>query len=128
MKDQEGIYDVIKIQEPFPKMRLAGKEKVGDRDTWILRAPGAEGKIARLYFDAESGLLLRKVILTQSSIGAMPEQFDFEDYRDIDGAKVPFTIRRSGLNEGLSWTRTFTEIKNDPSIEDSKFSKPSAGR
>jgi hypothetical protein len=82
MMDQEGIYDVIKIQEPFPKMRLAGEEKIGDRDAWILRAPGPDNKILRLYFDAETGYLLRKVILTPSMIGAIPEQFDFEDYRE----------------------------------------------
>jgi hypothetical protein len=128
MKDQEGVYDVIKIQEPFPRMRLAGKEKVGDRDAWILRAPGADGKIIRLYFDAETGILLRKSILTPSMIGAIPVQFDFEDYREVNGAKLPFTIRLSGLDKRLSWTRSFTEIKNDPSIEDGKFSKPAAGR
>ena len=128
MKDQEGIYDVIKIQEPFPRMRLAGKEKVGDRDAWILRAPGAEGKIIRLYFDADKGFLLRKSILTPTMIGAIPVQFDFEDYREVNGARLPFTIRLSSLDMRFSWTRTFTEIKNDPSIEDSKFSKPPAGR
>jgi hypothetical protein len=124
MKDQEGIYDVVKIQEPFPRMRLAGKEKIGDRDAWILRAPGPDNKILRLYFDAETGYLLRKVTLTPSMIGAMPEQFDFEDYREADGARLPFTIRLSGLDQRNSWTRSFTEIKHDPSIEDSKFSKP----
>jgi hypothetical protein len=27
-----------------------------------------------------------------------PEQIDFEDYRDVDGVKVPFTIRYSGID------------------------------
>jgi hypothetical protein len=28
-------------------------------------------------------------------IGPLPEQIDFDDYRDVDGVKLPFVIRTS---------------------------------
>jgi hypothetical protein len=124
MKDLEGTYDVIKIQEPFPKMRLVAKEKVGDREAWVLRAPGSDNKTVRLYFDTETGLLLRKVILTSTMIGTIPEQLDFEDYREADGARLPYAIRMSGLNARNSWSQKFEIIQHDLPIDDGKFSKP----
>ncbi len=124
VKDLAGIYDPIKIPEPFPKMRLAAKEKIGDHDAWVLRAPGPDNTTLRLYFDAETGLLVRKVILTPSMIGTIPEQFDFEDYRDADGATLPFTIRLSSVNPRMSWNQKFESVRHDLPVEDSKFSKP----
>jgi hypothetical protein len=124
MKDLEGTYDLIKIQEPFPKMRLVAKEKVGGREAWVLRAPGSDNKTVRLYFDTETGLLLRKVILTSTMIGTIPEQLDFEDYREVDGARLPYAIQMSGLNPRSSWSQKFESIRRDIAIDDAKFSKP----
>ena len=128
LTDQEGIYDVIKIQEPFPRMRAGGREKIGDRETIVLRGQTPDNKMIRLSFDAETGLLLRKVILTPTMIGTIPEQYDFEDYRDVDGAKLAYTIRLSGLDGRFSWTRKFKEIKHDQPIDDGRFAKPAANK
>jgi hypothetical protein len=128
LKDQDSLYDVIKIQEPFPKMRPGGREKIGDRDAIVLRGQAPDNRMLRLSFDSETGLLLRKVILTSTMIGIIPEQYDFEDYRDIDGVKLPYTIRLSGLDARGSWARKFTEIKHDQTIDDNKFAKPAASK
>ena len=126
IKDLEGIYDPIKIQEPFPRMRLIAKEKVGEREAWVLRAQGPENRILRLYFDAETGLLVREVLLTPTMIGMIPEQFDFEDYRNADGASLPFTIRLSSVNPRMNWSQKFESVRHDQPIDDSKFSKPAS--
>ncbi len=124
LKDQEGIYDVIKIKQPLTGLRSAGREKIGEKDAIVLRGAGADNKMRRLFFDAESGLLLREVVLTPSMVGIIPEQHDFEDYRDVDGAKLAFTVRVSGLDGRGSWVRKFNEIRHDAAIDDLKFSKP----
>ena len=61
-------------------------------------------------------------------IGVIPEQIDFEDYRDVDGLKLPFTIKVSSTIEvgNPVSTRTFTEIKVNAAVDDSKFKMPAA--
>ena len=58
-------------------------------------------------------------------IGIIPEQTDFEDYREVDGVKFPFTVRISSVEAGnpIS-TRTFAEIKLNAPVDDSKFKMP----
>ena len=60
----------------------------------------------------------------QTVLMPFPEQVDFEDYRDVDGVKVPFTIRYSAIDTFNSWTRTFTEIKRNAAVEDTLFATP----
>ena len=85
----------------------------------------ADNRQERLFFDAETGLLLRRITYTTTTIGMIPEQIDFEDYREVDGIKFPFTVRISSIEVGnpIS-TRTFTNIKLNAPVDDSKFNKP----
>jgi hypothetical protein len=55
------------------------------------------------------------------------EQFDFEDYRDVDAVKLPFTIRVSSVDAGNPVSvRTFTAMKLNATIDGSKFKMPAA--
>ena len=46
--------------------------------------------MATLYFDAESGLLVRQLRYADSPVGRMPTQIDYSDYREVSGVKIPF--------------------------------------
>jgi hypothetical protein len=60
-------------------------------------------------------------------VGIIPQQWDFEDYRDVDGVKMPFTIRLSTVDAGNVFSvRKFTEIKLNGTVDDSKFVRPPA--
>jgi hypothetical protein len=81
----------------------------------------------RLYFDATSGLLLRRTTTMPTMIGIIPEQIDLEDYRDAEGLKFPFTLRAANLEVGNpTSTRTFTELKLNVPVDESKFNMPPA--
>jgi hypothetical protein len=58
----------------------------------------------------------------------LPEETVFEDYRDVDGVHLPFTIRASFVDPFVGWTRKFTKIKHNVTVEDSKFAKPAVKR
>ncbi|HEY7547371.1 MAG TPA: c-type cytochrome [Blastocatellia bacterium] len=113
--------DALQLKEPYPRMTFGGKEKIGDRDAFILRTITPDRKRVRLYFDAETGLLLRRYTLTDTPVGQDPEQIDFEDYRDVDGIKVPFSIRVSYLALQISATYKLAEVKHNVPIDESKF-------
>jgi hypothetical protein len=81
----------------------------------------------QLSFDRDTGLLLRRVILTGSggvgfNIMNLPEQIDYSDYRDVGGVKVPHTIRHATWNQVT--TEKFSDVKINAPVADDVFAKP----
>ena len=58
----------------------------------VVQGTGPRGLLVTLYFDKQSGLLLRELRYSSSPIGRVPTQIDFADYRDVSGIKLPFRI------------------------------------
>ena len=103
--------------------------KIGEREVYVLTGTTPDKKRERLFFDAESGLLLRRISYNETMIGIIPEQTDFEDYREVEGVKLPFLIRVSSVEVGNPIvTRKFDEIKLNVPVDDAKFNKPAAAK
>jgi len=119
-----NFFKDIKLKEQFTRLTFAGKDMIDDKEVYVLRGTTSDNKRERLYFDVQTGLLLRRSTSVTNSIGVIPEQVDFEDYRDTGGLKLPFTIRVSSLDSSFSSTRKFSEIKLNVPVDQSKFSKP----
>jgi photosynthetic reaction center cytochrome c subunit len=115
----------IKIKDQFTRLSVAGKPKIDNRDVYVLRGMTSTGRREQLYFDAETGLLIRRVSSIATPVGNIPEQVDFEDYRDVDGVKMPFTVKVSSVDQFYSVTRKFTDIKINVAIDEKRFNKPS---
>jgi hypothetical protein len=124
MKRSADFYGDLKLKEIFPGLEVVDREKVGDRDAYVLASQASPTRIEKLYFDAQTGLLLRIQTITQTMLFPIPEQIDFEDYRDVDGVKIPFTIRQSTVDARNGWTRKYTEIKQNVPVDDAKFNPP----
>lgn len=120
------LFKDLKLQGQFTRLGFGGKDQIDGKDVYVLRGQGIDGKGERLYFDAQSGLLLRRVTSTPTVVGLIPEQVDYSDYRDVDGLKLPFAIRITSIDSFYNSTRTFTEIKLNPSMDEKKFLKPAA--
>ncbi|HSE30155.1 MAG TPA: c-type cytochrome [Pyrinomonadaceae bacterium] len=119
----EAVFDKeINIRKSYTDLRVAGQEKIGERDAWVVIASPASGLPERLYFDAVSGQLVRRYVESKTILGRLPLQTDFEDFREVDGIKLPFLIRWS--LPGRSWGRKVAEVKQNVPIEDSKFELP----
>jgi hypothetical protein len=116
----------IKLQGQFTRLGFGGKDKINGKDVYVLRGLGVDGKGERLFFDAQTGLLVRRITTTPTIVGLIPEQVDYEDYREVDGVKLPFTIRITSIDSFYSSTRTFTEIKLNAPVDETKFEKPAA--
>lgn len=110
--------------KPAQTMRVAGRRKVGERDAVVVVDRPSESVQRRYFFDAETGLLLRIVTLTDAILNQIPEQVDFEDYRDVDGVKLPFIVRISAIDTFNSRTQTITEVKHGVPVEDTLFDMP----
>jgi zinc protease len=122
---ESDFYHALDLHELYSKFTLVGKEKVGERDAYVIEATLPEGgPPEKLYFDVESGLVLRDSSQRHGPDGVSEFQQDYEDYRDVDGVKLPFTIRQT--NEGTLVIITVTEYHHNVPLDDSQFVKPAA--
>jgi len=64
-----------------------------------LRLTPAPGVTETFIFDATSGLLLRRDVITRTGLnGTLNERFDYADYRAVNGVKMLFGITRTNWN------------------------------
>jgi len=126
LKRYPDLFKDIKLQGQFTRLGFGGKDKIEGKDVYVLRGLGIDGRGERLYFDVQTGLLVRRITTTTTIVGLIPEQVDYEDYRDVDGMKIPFTIRTTFIDSFYNSTRKFTEIKLNVPVDETKFKKPPA--
>lgn len=126
MKRQVDFFRDFKLKEQYSKVNLIGREKIGHREAYVIEGLSLGNKTEKLFFDTQTGLLLRRIVLTETMLGLDPEQTDFEDYRAVDGVKLPFTVRVSFLDDNhFGTTRKLTDIRQNIPIADGTFIIPS---
>ena len=113
----------IKHREIFKALTVIGKEKVGNNDAYVIKAVPSVGLPETFYFDTTTGLLVRKDIVAISLMGETPTQTFFEDYREVGGVRIPFTVRQ--VTPALTCVTTLRDIKVNVAIDDARFAKPS---
>jgi hypothetical protein len=95
---------------------------LGSHDVVVLQGDGPKGIVATLYFDKNTGLLLRELRYSRSPIGRVPTQIDYSDYRDVKGMKLPHRLTFAWLDG-----RDSIELKDlqiNVPIPDSRFGTP----
>lgn len=112
----------LRLKEMFTKLESEQAVKIGDHEVNVVSGFADNQPVIRLYFDMQSGLLLRSVRYAESPLGRNPTRIDYADYRKEGGVKIPFrwtVARPSGR-----FTIQLTEVEQDIPIDDGRFSKP----
>ena len=112
--------DVKTTVHKFPRARLRKNRRA--RSLSGESAKKDDQPPVRLYFDAESGLLVRMIRYTETPLGRNPSQVDFADYRDADGVKIPF--RWTLARPGQRFTIQVNEVKQNVPVDDTQFNMP----
>lgn len=124
-KRNSEFYQSLKLRQLYPKMTLKGTEKVGERETYVIEADPGDGTLRRMYLDAETGLLLRNdTEFDTAAQGRVKIETYLDNYKEVDGVKVPFAMRQ--VNPNTSWVIKVTEVRHNVPVDDAKFAKPSA--
>ena len=104
---------------------LVGSSSIDDKDVVVVQGTANGGRSSiKLYFDKQSGLLVRQVRYADTIIGRVPIQVDYSDYRDVAGAgvKLPFhviTTWTDGRSDVL-----LTSAQTNVAIDAAKFKQP----
>src|SRR5215475_4772660 len=126
MKNAQFPSPLLNYKEMGATVELAGKEKVGDRDAYVLIGKPKTGPAVRYYIDAETYLPVKTVVKVMvPQLGTELEQTsETSDFKDVDAVKVPFRITTTTSIQTV--VVTVNQVEHNKQIDRSLFSKPDA--
>jgi hypothetical protein len=110
-------------------MVVRGLTRVNDRDAYEVVGTLKGDLPERFYFDAVTGLLLRKATVLPTPVGDSPYEVNYADYRDTgSGVKFPYliTINPPGPRTTLygSSQLVVTKVQDNAPLDNAKFAMP----
>jgi hypothetical protein len=121
---EANFYHAVELKKNYSKMTVTGIERVDEHDTYVVVATRAEGAPDRMYFDMQSGLMVRSVNQRNTTDGVTEFTADVDNYTEVDGVKLPFTVQQTGAS--ATFIIRFTEVHHNLQLTDSQFAKPPA--
>lgn len=95
---------------------------IDDKPVQVIEGTTPGGSAIKLYFDKNTGLLVRQVRYNNTIIGLTPTHVEYSDYRAVNGVKVPFHWTATWV-DGQSTTDLSSVQANVP-IDAARFGKP----
>ena len=113
-----------RIKQTLTQWRVGFPSTIDDRDVQVVQGTSAGGAPVKLYFDMQSGLLVRLVRYAELPVGRNPTQIDYADYRAVGttGVKMPFRWTMT-WTDGRSTTQ-LSQVQANVPIDAAKFAKP----
>jgi hypothetical protein len=110
------------LRKTLRNPKLAGQEKVGNRNAFVITAQTTAGVPIKVYIDAQRYLPLRMDMEAATPQGKLNIATFLEDYRRVDGIMYPFTTRQS--TSGIEAVVKTERIRHNVPIDDAIFRKP----
>ena len=112
----------VAFDKLYTAMRVRGIEPVGDRQAYVIVASTEGLPDDVLYFDTETGLMLRSDSITIAPEGEQAITSFYDDYREVEGTRSPFKVRAK--TPAFEINTVINEIKYNIPIDDAKFTQP----
>lgn len=116
------FYAILNLKNNYSKLTLAGKSKIGYREVYVIDLQAQNGATDRLFIDAETYLPVRMNGTRMHDGASVPIEIYYDDWREVDGIKIPHVITHSFLK--LTLTLTVKEIRNNIPVDAKIFEKP----
>jgi outer membrane lipoprotein-sorting protein len=116
------FYAPLNIRKTFSGLTMKGMEKVGERDTFVLEGKESTGGPRVMYFDAATGLLIRVTVVRESDEGQVTVDNFLEDYREVDGVKIPHLLTQ--VQPQYRIITQVTEVKSNAPVDEALFARP----
>ena len=112
-----------RLKQALTAWRAGSPKMIDDRAVQVVQGTSSGAYPVRLYFDANSGLLVRQVRYTDSAVGLNSTRIDYGDYREVSGVKMPF-------HWTITWfdgraTFDLKEVHVNAPVDAARFARPS---
>jgi hypothetical protein len=86
----------------FESAEVLGQKEAGGRQVYLLELKGKDAPSFTLTLDAETGdiIKLQTTVMIQGTSSQPPVSFQYEDYRDVHGLRIPFRVISSSEHQG----------------------------
>jgi hypothetical protein len=111
-------------REIYTSAKTVGSEDVNGKPAWKVIAVPKDGKPETMYFDKESGLLVRSAQVVTMAMGEIPVEAELSDYRVVQGIKTPFTMTQKAMGQVM--TMHFEKVTYNAEIAPDRFDLPAA--
>lgn len=111
-----------RIKQALTGWRVGPVIAIDDRDVQVVQGTSAGGAPVKLYFDEESGLLVRVLRYTTLPLGRIPTQIDYADYREVSGVKFPFHWRIRWTDGELTFD--LSDVRPNVPVDTARFARP----
>jgi hypothetical protein len=117
------VYRAGQLKNLYYDLKLENKVRLSGRDVYLVEGIPQRGPSEKLFFDTETGLLVRwDMVRKVPNRGHVFVKVHLDDYREVDGLKVPFKVRFAF--ESFDFTLKLDELKHNVPIDDAMFRKP----
>ncbi len=121
-KVDAALFFPAKLKQALTQWRVGFPTTIDNRDVLFVQGISPAGSPVKLYFDRESGLLIRQVRYSKTIVGRVPTKVDYADYRDVAGVKLPFHVVTT-WTDGRSITE-LSDVQVNVAIETTRFGRP----
>lgn len=124
MKNASFPNPYMNYKELGISVKLVGKEKVGDREAYVVIFDPPAGSQLRQFIDAETYMPLKVVVRVDvPQLGQEIEQStELLDFKEVDGVKLPFRMRATSTVQ--NYTVTIDKVEHNVAVDEKLFSKP----
>ncbi|HKP81170.1 MAG TPA: hypothetical protein VJT69_04085 [Pyrinomonadaceae bacterium] len=123
MERDAEVFSAGRIKSLFDSMKLEYNARLDGREMRVIEGKPARGPAEKLFFDVENGLLVRwDMARKQKNRGTVFVKVHLDDYKDVDGLKVPHKVRFAF--ESFNFTVQVEKLENNIAIDDAIFRKP----
>jgi len=112
----------LHLDRTCENLRMDYPVRIGEVDAYVISCENVGKLPLQLYFNEQSGLLVRMVRYLPSPLGNIPTQIDYSDYREVSGVKVPLRWTESEPDEIT--TTQLEHVEWNVPIDAALFAKP----
>lgn len=117
------LYFPMQLPQMYQEFEVGSGEVIDGKATYLVSATGKDTPALRLYFEQESGLLVRLIRFAENPLGRNPTEIDYADFRVADGVKLPYRWTLARLNG--RFTIQIDGVKQNVPLDEGQFVTPS---
>lgn len=122
-------FNMVRMQHPlwlaqnwrdfYTNVEITGEREINDEQTVAITFSGDEIYDRTLFVNPETGFVLREdTVLPSDIVGQIPIEINYSDYREVNGAMLPFKFSSGNPFSGdvemtIEKIEVLTEIKDD---------------
>jgi outer membrane lipoprotein-sorting protein len=116
---QADFYQGVELHTRVESWSFRGQEQINGKRANVIEGRTKDGAIETLYLDEKSHLIVQMKV----NEGGQEIVTRFDDYREVDGLKIPFSIQVDA-GSGQVFELTIKEVKHGVELNDSLFVIP----